>query len=58
MTLEELLDKTCKNEVYLYDKKINDVQDWFTYEELSREQLNSEVIDWEITYKGYLHAEI
>lgn len=57
MTLEELLEKTNKQEVYLFDKEI-DVQDWFSFEELSQKQLNSRVVDWEITHKGYLHAEI
>lgn len=57
MTLEELLDKTSQHCVYLYDKKL-DIADWFEYEELTQEQLNSVVIDWEINYKGYLHADI
>lgn len=57
MTLSELLDKTSQHCVYLYDKKLN-VADWFEHEELTKEQLDSVVIDWSINHKGYLHADI
>lgn len=57
MKLSELLDKTSQHYVYLYDKKLN-VADWFEYEELTKEQLDSVVIDWEINHKGNLHADI
>ena len=57
MTLSELLDQTSQHCVYLYDKKLN-VADWFEHEELTKEQLDSVVIDWSINHKGYLHADI
>lgn len=57
MTLSELLERTSQHCVYLYDKKLN-IADWFEYDELSEEQLKSVVIDWNINYKGYLHADI